>query len=103
MARLESVVTEFKTNNEEYLKIKEAAEEKVKDVLTNSKLLLRFATASVIESLRSNHELSNFIMYYNSQDATISYGSNYLSLMSGREVQQSFNDSYTSLILEGLC
>jgi chromosome segregation ATPase len=39
-ARLESIVTEFKSNNEEYLnKIKQAAEENVKSVLTNSKIL----------------------------------------------------------------
>ena len=61
-AKLESIVTEFKNNNEEYLKIKQAAEEKVKDVLTNSKLLLKFATASVIESLRINPELCNFVL-----------------------------------------
>ncbi len=41
-ARLETIVTEFKNNNEEYLnKIKQTAEEKVKDVLTNSKLTLK--------------------------------------------------------------
>jgi hypothetical protein len=40
-------------SNEEYLdKIKQAAEENVKSVLTNSKILLNFAIASVIESLR---------------------------------------------------
>ena len=62
-ARLESIVTEFKGNNEEYLnKIKQAAEEYVKSVLTNSKILLRFATASVIESLRRNPELCNFVL-----------------------------------------
>jgi hypothetical protein len=59
--RLEAVITEFKNNNEEYLKIKETADGKVKDVLTNSKILLNFATASVIESLRRNSE--NVILY----------------------------------------
>jgi predicted RNase H-like nuclease (RuvC/YqgF family) len=102
-ARLETIVTGFK-NNEDYLKIKRAAEEKVKDVLTNSKLLLKFTTFSVIESLRSNPELCNFVIYYNSNNNTaISYGSNYSSLMlSGQQhqQQQSFNDSYTALILE---
>jgi hypothetical protein len=41
-------------------------------------------------------------MYDNSNNNTISYGSNYLSLMSlgGQQHQQSFNDSYTALILE---
>jgi hypothetical protein len=62
--RLEELVTHFKNNNEEYLKkIKQEAEENVKSVLTNGKLLLQFALASVIESLRSNSELCNFIMY----------------------------------------
>ncbi len=56
--RLEAIVTGFKSNNEEYLdKIKQAAYEEVKSVLTNSKLLLKFATLSVIESLRRNSEL----------------------------------------------
>jgi hypothetical protein len=63
---------------------------------------LKFATFSVIESLRSNPELYNFVIHDNSNNTTISYGSNYHSLMlSGRQhQQQSFNDSYTALILE---
>jgi hypothetical protein len=96
-----NLVTQFKNNNEEYLdKIKQAAEDKLKGVLTNGKLLLQFATFSVIESLRSNPELCNFVIHDNSNNTTISYGSNYHSLMSGEQQQQSFNDSYTALILE---
>jgi hypothetical protein len=74
----------------------------VKSVLTNGKLLLKFATLSVIESLRSNPELYNFVIHNNSNNTTINYGSNYLSLMSGRQLhqQQSFNDTYTALIVE---
>jgi 20S proteasome alpha/beta subunit len=101
--RLEAIITGFKNNNEEYLdKIKQAAEEKIKEVLTNGKFLLQFAVASVIESLRSNPELYNFIYYSTSvQTTSTTYGSNYLSLMSGlQQHQQSFNDSYTALILE---
>src|ERR671921_2862443 len=101
-ARLDAVVTGFKSNNEEYLdKIKKAAEEKIKEVLTNGKYLLQFAVASVIESLRSNPELYNFVIYYNSNNTTtISYGLNYPSFMSGgqqqqQQQQQSFNDRYT--------
>jgi hypothetical protein len=101
-AIIENLVTQFKNNNEEYLKIKRAAEEKVIDVLTNGKLILKFAIFSVIESLRSNPELYNFVIHDNSNNTTISYGSNYPSLMlSGQQrQQQSFNDSYTALILE---
>jgi hypothetical protein len=101
--RIENLVTQFKNNNEEYLnKIKQTAEDKVKEVLMNSKLILKFATLSVIESLRSNPELYNFLIYDNSNNTTISYGPNYPSLMlSGQQQQQqSFNDSYTALILE---
>jgi hypothetical protein len=52
--------------------------------------------------LRSNPELYNFVIYYNSNNTSISYGPNYPSLMLSRRQkhQQSFNDSYTALIVE---
>jgi transposase len=76
-ARIENLVTQFKNNNEEYLnKIKQAAYEEVKSLLTDSKLLLKFATFSVIESLRTNPELYNFISYSTSVEiAATTYGS----------------------------
>jgi hypothetical protein len=88
--RIENLVSIFKSNNEEYLKIKQEAEEKVKSVLTDSKLLLQFALASVIEALRRNPEICNSVLYNISNNTTAaSYGSNYLSLMlSGRKQQQ---------------
>ena len=70
-AIIENLVTQFKNNNEEYLNIKQVAEEKVKDVLTNGKFLLQFAVASVIESLRMNPELYNFIIQDNSNNTIL--------------------------------
>jgi hypothetical protein len=74
------------------------------------KSLLKVATLSIIESLRSNSELCNFVLYNTSVVTTSSatYGSNYyLSLMFSRrrqqQQQQSFNDTYTALILEVPC
>ena len=72
-------------------------------VLNDSKLLLKVATLSIIEALRRNSELYNFVLYDASvQTTTTTYGSNYLSLMlSGR--QQHNNHLmivYTALILE---
>jgi hypothetical protein len=102
-SRLEAIVTHFKNNNEKYLsKIKHAAEEHVKSILIDSKLILKLATLSIIESLRINPELCNFVFYNVSNNP---YRSNYLSLMSSggrqhQQQQQSFNDSYTALILE---
>ena len=102
---IENVITQFKNNNEEYLnKIKQTAEEKVKDVLTNGKLLLKFATASLIESLRRNAELYNLISYgISNNNETTSYGSNCLSLtLPGEQQSSSYisDDIYTVVILE---
>ncbi len=73
--RLEVIVTGFKSNNEEYLdKIKQAAYEEVKSVLTNGELVLKLATLSVVESLRINPDLYIFIILNNSNNTTISYG-----------------------------
>jgi hypothetical protein len=51
-----------------------------------------------------NPELYNFVILDNSNNITISYGSEYPSLMSsGRQQQyqqQSFSDTYSALILE---
>jgi hypothetical protein len=105
--RLEALITGFKSNDEQYLKIKQISEEKVKDVLNDGKLLLKIATLSVIESLRMNSELYNFISngasVVTASTTTTTYGSNYPPLMlSGRQhqEQQSFIDSYTALVLE---
>ena len=58
-------------------------EEKVKDVLTNAKILLNFTIASVIESLKLNPELSNLVLNNisnNNHTYTTSHGSNSLLL-----------------------
>ena len=60
---------------------------------------MKFATLSVIESLRMNPELYNLVIHDNSNNTPISYGSNYPSLVSEQR-QQSFIDSYTALIVE---
>ena len=76
----------------------------MKSVLTTGKLVLKFATFSAIESVRTNAKLYNFVICdisTTNNTITTSYESNSLWLMSGRqEHQQSFNDSYTALILE---
>ena len=57
-------------------------------IASTTKLVLSFSTLLVIESLRSNSKIYNFILYDNSNN-TISYGPNYTPLMlSGRQQQQ---------------
>jgi hypothetical protein len=67
ISRLETLVTRFKSNNEEYLKIKSTVEEMLKNVLTDGKVLLHKALFSIIETLRNenntakNHHLISFL------------------------------------------
>jgi hypothetical protein len=79
-------------------------ERKVKDFLTDGKLFLKFAALSVIESLRGNPELYNFILNHISNKDT-SYRSNYpLLMLSGSFNNHHFiyisDDPHTALILE---
>ena len=63
---------------------------------------MKFATASVIESLKMNSELCSFVLNEISNNDT-SYGSNCGSLMLAGEQQPSNNlndDIYTAVILE---
>ena len=76
----------------------------MKSVLTNGKVFLNFATASVFESLRRNPELCNFVLSDISNNDT-SNPSNYHSLILSGEQQQSFgyisdDDICTAVILE---
>src|SRR6188472_3968895 len=52
--QLEQFVSRFKNSNEKYLKIKDAAEEHVKRLLTEEETLLELALKAVIEALRMN-------------------------------------------------
>jgi hypothetical protein len=65
---------------------------------------LKFATASLIESLRRNAELYNLISYgISNNNETTSYGSNCLSLtLPGEQQSSSYisDDIYTVVILE---
>jgi hypothetical protein len=63
--RLEAIVTGFKSNNEEYLKINKTVEEKVSSVLTDGKVLLQFVLASLIEAIRRNLDKYNYLLSYN--------------------------------------
>jgi hypothetical protein len=58
MLRLEALVTRFKNNNEEYPRIERTVEEKVKNVLADSKVLLHKAIFSIIETLRNGNNIT---------------------------------------------
>ena len=62
--RLQTVVKQFRNNNEDYLKISEIVKQTVQDMITNPRDLLRMAFISVIDSCRSDPSKFN-ILYHN--------------------------------------
>jgi hypothetical protein len=70
--RLESLVSRFKNNNEEYRKIKQRVEEEVSRVLKDGKVLLQFALAAVIEAFRRNPDNNNNLLINNTLESSIS-------------------------------
>ena len=68
ISRLETVISRFKNNNEEYYKIEKTIE--VSSVLTDGKVLLQFALASVIEAVRINPDKYNNLLVNNTSSST---------------------------------
>jgi predicted nucleic acid-binding Zn-ribbon protein len=56
MVRLEALVDDFQDNNEEYLKIIKTVGEEILSVISNVKVLLRYALLSMTESIRNDPE-----------------------------------------------
>jgi hypothetical protein len=65
ISRLETAISIFRINNKEYLnKIKKTVEEEdVNKLLTDGKVLLQFAVASIIEAIRRNPGKYNIIIF----------------------------------------
>jgi len=94
LSRLENLVRRFKSNNEEYLKIQQTVENEVRSVLTDSKVFLQFALASVIEAVRRNPDKYNDLLVCNTPSSSTAITS----------AQQSsppqYDEKYNALILE---
>ena len=61
--RLNALLRQFKNSDEEYLKIRYAAKQAVRSVLSDSRQLLKFALLSLIESLRADPIKFNFLIH----------------------------------------
>ena len=90
--RLEALVDNFQNNNDEYVKFTKAVEEKVRNVLSDRKALLRYALLSITESARNNPERFRLIFYNMPPSITDCYnsdGQDYAaSYMYGGQIQQ---------------
>jgi predicted HTH domain antitoxin len=109
ISRLETLVTRFKSNNEEYLKIKSTVEDILKSVLTDGKVLLHKAIFSIIETLRNeNNTTKNHLISFLAKEAiTVSRYRDYkyvsltsTSSSSGEHKLAQYIEDYKDTILE---
>jgi len=61
--RLNALLRQFKNSDEEYLKIRYAANQAVRNAISDSRQLLKFAILSLTESLRTNPTKFNFLIH----------------------------------------
>ena len=94
ISRLETVISRFKNNNEEYLKIEKTIE--VSSVLTDGKVILPFALASVIEAVRSNPDKYNNLLVRNSSSSSTAI----ISAQQSLSQPQDYDEEYNAMILE---
>ncbi len=103
---LEALVNDFQDNNEEYFKVIKSVGEEVLGVISNVKVLLRYALLSITESITNNPERFTSLFYnmlpsiidcYNSdgQDYTASY-------MYGGRIQQQSQQTHHQTIIRKL-
>jgi hypothetical protein len=108
ISRLETLVTRFKSNNKEYLKIKSTVEDKLKNVLTDGKVLLHKAIFSIIETLRNENITKNHLISFLAKEAiTVSRYRDYkyvsstsTSSSSGEHKLAQYIEDYKDTILE---
>jgi hypothetical protein len=74
---LKGFVQFFEDNNETYLTIKKAVEEKVHSTLSNGKMLLKLAVLSLVESMRNNPDKFSCLLYRNVPPSTRDYSGPY--------------------------
>lgn len=91
---LDALVGRFKTNNEEYLKIQQTVGDKVNSVLTDSKLLLQFALASVIEAIKRNPDKYNNLLVCNA------YSSSTAITSAQQSSSPHYDEDYNVMILD---
>jgi F0F1-type ATP synthase membrane subunit b/b' len=93
-SRIVTLVNRFKNNNEEYIEIKKTVEEEVSKFLTDGKVLLQFALASVIEAIRRDSDKYNNLLVYNVSAASSS------TAIPAQDLPLSHIEDYKDMILE---
>jgi hypothetical protein len=96
----EALVRNFQDTNEQYMKIRSIAEEKVCSTLSDSKLLLKYAMLSLVESVKKDPDRFTSLIYndiYSSSSSTLDYLRPYHSTFDthGLDLQYPSPDHYS--------
>ena len=109
---LNTLLRQFKNNDENYLKIRYAAKQAVESVLSDSRQLLKFAILSLTESLRTDPAKFNFLIHGMPPPLTISKSiiidhsgssSKYYVKPFYYSNQNSYAETLTDLIVNEVC
>ena len=98
--KIEATVRYFENNNEEYVKIRKTIEEKVRNILSDAKPLLRIALLSLSESMRKDPSKYSSLIYHNNTSSTADCSGQYYSSDSYGQQQQYPSHDYISMLLE---
>ena len=99
----EALVKHFENNNEVYIKIRKTVEEKVINILSDRRMLLKLALLSLTESIRKDPDKYISLIYQNiPQNATSTdYSSNqYYETASYGQHQQYPSQDYITMLME---
>ena len=96
----QAIVRHFENNNEEYAKIKKTVEEKVHNVLSDRRMVLKLGLLSLIESMKNDPGKYSCLIYHNIP-STANYNSqDYDAASYGQQQQQYPSQDYTDMLLE---
>ena len=99
----EALVKHFENNNEVYIKIRKTVEEKVINILSDRRMLLKLALLSLTESIRKNPDKYISLIYQNipQNAASTDYSSNqYYETASYGQHQQYPSQDYITMLME---
>jgi wyosine [tRNA(Phe)-imidazoG37] synthetase (radical SAM superfamily) len=103
-AKLEAFVRNFENNDPGYIKIRKMSEEKVRNVLYNSKDILRIAVLSVTESIRNNPDKYSALIRSkipSTLDCNNYQYPTYYGFYMGRQPQQKLSkEEYVDILVE---
>jgi hypothetical protein len=68
--KIEAIVRYFENNNEEYVKIRKAVEEKVVSILSDRKMVLKLALLSLTESMRKDPDKFNAFIFCDNKSSS---------------------------------